>query len=186
MTTPSAWYPDPHDSTQRRWFDGSVWTDHVLPAPSHVSAAATSSNTAAAVTVPVENDAVTGPKAKRRRRPYIAAVIILALILAVVFVGPRAVAHFTQVAAVSAVPSVTPTPSLKPNISAGQALSSAVTGVPDYGLIAKARQVAASASDPQYADCAAVKAAGKAPIYLGSPGFKAAFDPDGNGIGCDN
>lgn len=25
------WYPDPHDKTQVRWWDGDAWTDHVLP-----------------------------------------------------------------------------------------------------------------------------------------------------------
>ncbi|WP_243695297.1 DUF2510 domain-containing protein [Agromyces protaetiae] len=33
MTTPAAWYPDPEDPTQLRWWDGSAWTNHLHPAP---------------------------------------------------------------------------------------------------------------------------------------------------------
>ncbi|WP_202924232.1 DUF2510 domain-containing protein [Cellulomonas sp. H30R-01] len=37
MTTPAsppaAWYPDPHDAAQLRWWDGGRWTEHVEPRP---------------------------------------------------------------------------------------------------------------------------------------------------------
>jgi hypothetical protein len=36
-----------------------------------------------------------------------------------------------------------------------------------------------------YADCAAVRAAGAAPIHRGDPGWRDAFDRDGDGIGCE-
>ncbi|MEU4694147.1 excalibur calcium-binding domain-containing protein [Actinoplanes sp. NPDC023714] len=36
-----------------------------------------------------------------------------------------------------------------------------------------------------YANCAAVEAAGKAPILEGEPGFRPAFDRDGDGVGCE-
>lgn len=36
-----------------------------------------------------------------------------------------------------------------------------------------------------YANCAAVRAAGKAPIYRGEPGYSANLDRDGDGIGCE-
>lgn len=36
-----------------------------------------------------------------------------------------------------------------------------------------------------YANCAAVRAAGKAPIYRGEPGYSAKLDRDGDGIGCE-
>jgi endonuclease YncB( thermonuclease family) len=42
---------------------------------------------------------------------------------------------------------------------------------------------AAAAAGPTYANCAAVRAAGKAPIRAGDPGPK--FDADGDGIGCE-
>lgn len=36
-----------------------------------------------------------------------------------------------------------------------------------------------------YPNCAAVRAAGKAPIYQGQPGYRAGLDRDGDGIACD-
>lgn len=36
-----------------------------------------------------------------------------------------------------------------------------------------------------YANCAAVRAAGAAPIRAGDPGFQAKFDRDGDGVGCE-
>jgi hypothetical protein len=35
-----------------------------------------------------------------------------------------------------------------------------------------------------YANCAAVRAAGKAPIRRGQPGYRAGLDSDGDGQGC--
>jgi hypothetical protein len=32
MTAPAGWYPDPHDPTQRRYWDGASWTDRLVPA----------------------------------------------------------------------------------------------------------------------------------------------------------
>lgn len=36
-----------------------------------------------------------------------------------------------------------------------------------------------------YANCTEVKAAGKAPIYRGQPGYSTSLDRDGDGIACD-
>ncbi len=36
-----------------------------------------------------------------------------------------------------------------------------------------------------YANCAAVRAAGKAPLYRGDPGYRAALDRDGDGVACE-
>lgn len=36
-----------------------------------------------------------------------------------------------------------------------------------------------------YPNCAAVRAAGRAPIYRGQPGYRAGLDRDGDGIACD-
>ena len=30
MNQPAGWYADPRQSGQRRWWDGSAWTDHTL------------------------------------------------------------------------------------------------------------------------------------------------------------
>jgi DivIVA domain-containing protein len=35
---PAGWYPDPSDSGQVRWFDGSDWMSHSKPAPQPFSA----------------------------------------------------------------------------------------------------------------------------------------------------
>ena len=37
-----------------------------------------------------------------------------------------------------------------------------------------------------YANCDAVRAAGKAPLYRGQPGYRAGLDRDGDGIACEN
>lgn len=39
--------------------------------------------------------------------------------------------------------------------------------------------------EPFYANCKAVRAAGKAPIHRGQPGFLSKFDGDGDGVGCE-
>jgi micrococcal nuclease len=39
--------------------------------------------------------------------------------------------------------------------------------------------------DAYYANCAAARAAGVAPIYRGQPGYRAALDRDGDGIACE-
>lgn len=36
-----------------------------------------------------------------------------------------------------------------------------------------------------YRNCAEVRAAGAAPIREGDPGFRAKFDRDGDGVGCE-
>ncbi len=36
-----------------------------------------------------------------------------------------------------------------------------------------------------YKNCAAVRAAGKAPLYQGQPGYSSKLDRDGDGIACE-
>jgi hypothetical protein len=36
-----------------------------------------------------------------------------------------------------------------------------------------------------YGNCAAVKAAGKAPLYRGDPGYSTSLDRDGDGVACE-
>ena len=43
----------------------------------------------------------------------------------------------------------------------------------------------APAADTFYKNCAAVRAAGAAPIRAGQPGFQTKFDGDGDGVGCE-
>ncbi|WP_233496157.1 DUF1524 domain-containing protein [Geodermatophilus sp. TF02-6] len=40
-------------------------------------------------------------------------------------------------------------------------------------------------AEVSYADCAAVRAAGAAPIHRGDPGWRDTFDGDGDGVGCE-
>lgn len=40
-------------------------------------------------------------------------------------------------------------------------------------------------SSVYYANCAAARAAGVAPIYQGQPGYRAGLDRDGDGIACE-
>lgn len=40
--------------------------------------------------------------------------------------------------------------------------------------------------DVYYANCAAVKAAGAAPLYRGQPGYRSGLDRDGDGIACES
>jgi hypothetical protein len=39
--------------------------------------------------------------------------------------------------------------------------------------------------DAYYANCAAVRAAGKAPLYRGQPGYRPGLDRDGDGVACE-
>lgn len=42
-----------------------------------------------------------------------------------------------------------------------------------------------SENNVYYSNCAAVRAAGKAPLYRGSPGYRSGLDRDGDGIACE-
>jgi hypothetical protein len=42
-----------------------------------------------------------------------------------------------------------------------------------------------STAAPYYANCDAVRAAGKAPLRAGQPGYRAALDRDGDGVACE-
>jgi len=42
------------------------------------------------------------------------------------------------------------------------------------------------AADVYYKNCAAVKAAGKAPLLAGQPGYRTALDRDGDGVACES
>jgi hypothetical protein len=50
---------------------------------------------------------------------------------------------------------------------------------------AAATPVASSSAPVYYSDCAAVRAAAKAPLYLGDPGYRIGLDGDRNGIACE-
>lgn len=57
---------------------------------------------------------------------------------------------------------------------------SGANGFVDNGVVEEA-----STESIYYENCAAVRAAGAAPIYPGDPGFQKKFDRDNDGIGCE-
>jgi len=50
---------------------------------------------------------------------------------------------------------------------------------------ARSAQQAAAGSEPFYDSCDAARAAGRGPIAQGEPGYRAALDPNGNGVACE-
>jgi hypothetical protein len=75
-------------------------------------------------------------------------------------------------------------------VTAGErdAIAGVLAGCPDEPLPGGTAPDAPAPVSPAavtYADCAAVRAAGAAPIRRGDPGFDPAFDGDGDGVGCE-
>lgn len=70
---------------------------------------------------------------------------------------------------------------------AGQWCRTSFGGRGGYVLRAQIRPLTRSAplSGTFYASCAAVRAAGKAPLRLGAPGYRTGLDSNGNGVACD-
>ncbi|MGH3571507.1 MAG: excalibur calcium-binding domain-containing protein [Pseudonocardiaceae bacterium] len=42
-----------------------------------------------------------------------------------------------------------------------------------------------TSGSPYYANCAAARAAGVAPLHKGDPGYRSGLDRDGDGIACE-
>lgn len=67
------------------------------------------------------------------------------------------------------------------------AVAGVLAGCPDEPLPGGSPGATAAPDAPvSYADCAAVRAAGAAPIRRGEPGWDPAFDGDGDGVGCES
>lgn len=62
--------------------------------------------------------------------------------------------------------------------------SSSNTPTPPANTLMPARDRAAGAP-AYYANCAAARAAGAAPLSSGDPGYRSALDRDGDGIACE-
>ncbi len=58
-------------------------------------------------------------------------------------------------------------------------------GIACDGGAATSSPGASAGSEPYYANCDDARAAGVAPINRGDPGYRAALDPNGNGIACE-
>lgn len=70
--------------------------------------------------------------------------------------------------------------------TANAAAAAAVVPAPRRTTQATEAPQAAPASGGDWANCTEVKAAGAAPIRQGDAGFKAKFDRDGDGVGCES
>ncbi|MGY1746379.1 GmrSD restriction endonuclease domain-containing protein [Blastococcus sp. SYSU D00695] len=66
------------------------------------------------------------------------------------------------------------------------AATGVLAGCPDEPLPAAGAPSPSPGAPVSYADCAAVRAAGAAPIRRGEPGYDPAFDGDGDGVGCES
>ncbi|WP_182262549.1 DUF1524 domain-containing protein [Rhodococcus sp. UFZ-B548] len=71
-------------------------------------------------------------------------------------------------------PIAEPVPSIEPAPAAPEPVAPAPGPVDD-----------APPASVTYANCAAVRAAGAAPVRVGQPGFSTKFDGDGDGVGCE-
>lgn len=110
----------------------------------------------------------------------------------------------TSVAALPTPPSATPTPTPEPEptetfipdphgtskdaviavpIRPSRRIAPAAAPVPTKRAVVPAKPVPRPVTS--YANCAAVKAAGKAPLYRGQPGYAAHLDRDSDGIACE-
>ncbi|MGY1706322.1 DUF1524 domain-containing protein [Geodermatophilus sp. SYSU D00697] len=69
------------------------------------------------------------------------------------------------------------------------AAATVLSGCPDQRLPGNGGPAAPEsvpAGEVSYPDCAAVRAAGAAPIRRGEPGWRDTFDGDGDGVGCES
>ncbi|SNS92780.1 excalibur calcium-binding domain-containing protein [Rhodococcoides kyotonense] len=98
----------------------------------------------------------------------------------------------TTVAPTTTVPTtVAPTPETvpvyvpPPTTEYAPAPAPAYVPEPEPVYVPPAPVVAEAPSYVSYANCAAVRAAGAAPIYRGEPGYSSKLDRDGDGVGCE-
>jgi hypothetical protein len=77
---------------------------------------------------------------------------------------------------------------MPPTSSAGRA-ATAASSKPAPPVTTVARDPSApttqAASDVYFANCTAARAAGKAPLYRGQPGYRSGLDRDGDGVACE-
>ena len=94
------------------------------------------------------------------------------------------------VAATTPAPRVTPTPSRSrtPSPTATSEAATPTPAAPPTPVAAPLPPAPAALPEPAttyYANCTAVRAAGKAPLLRGDPGYSTKLDRDGDGIACE-
>ncbi len=111
---------------------------------------------------------------------------------------PQPVASIAGVPETStSAPNTTPTPSTAPTSDpSASATATATTSPPPAARTTTTTRPPAPPttrtttrttppSSVYYANCDAVRAAGKAPLYRGEPGYRAGLDGDGDGVACE-
>ncbi|MFI5694387.1 excalibur calcium-binding domain-containing protein [Kribbella sp. NPDC051586] len=97
-----------------------------------------------------------------RRLTTLAMVVVPTALMALVLLNP-----FSSTDSENSVPSLGPT--------------APVTHAP----VVRSAKPARAERTPYYRSCAEVRAAGKAPLRRGEPGYSRALDPDGDGVACE-
>jgi hypothetical protein len=147
---PAGWYPYPHDSRQRRWWDGSAWTPRLAPSPESTADgdAAGEEPTAQAEAAASAVAAATPYPTRRQLRDQEAAAAARALLLELA--SPSAVfgKGTPEELAKAARPEVPPlvAPSTPVNVAASRATSH----VESRHSIELAQRIAASQADPDF------------------------------------
>ena len=121
-----------------------------------------------------------------------AAVFSLLVIIAAAAGDPQPAGPQPRLADAAATPAPTPSATASPTPSPTVAATPSATAAPTPSptprpAVTSAPKVAPvpTAASPYYANCAAVRAAGKAPLYRGQPGYRAGLDGDADGIACE-
>ncbi|MET8686532.1 DUF2510 domain-containing protein [Streptomyces sp. NPDC004732] len=88
MTTPPGWYPDPHQPSVERWWDGSAWTEHRrTPEPTQVAPAHQGFGPPQATTSVMPVAAPGGGRAKAVALGVAGVVLVGAIVAGVVTLG---------------------------------------------------------------------------------------------------
>lgn len=99
--------------------------------------------------------------------------------------GPTATATVTvqqTVPGPTATVTLPPLPARTVTVKAPQATVSAPAPLVRSTQTAKPKRTTAPPADVYYANCAEVRAAGKAPLYTGDPGYASHLDRDHDGV----
>ncbi|GAA2453145.1 excalibur calcium-binding domain-containing protein [Streptomyces lavendulocolor] len=97
--------------------------------------------------------------------------------------APAVTVTTTATATVTATPSAAPAPT----VTATRTVTATATVTRQAPAAADdSSDAAADTGSVYYANCAAARAAGAAPVHRGEPGYASHLDRDNDGVGCDN